>query len=93
MEVATIKIADELYLTPHEFMYWHEGGLLGSTKPGDQLVPYIGEPDNCLKVIPDAFVEVCLRTVCVGGASLGNDVCPFGQTYVLKILNHQVKQC
>jgi hypothetical protein len=34
-EVATIKIANELYSMPHELMHWHEGGLLGSTKPAD----------------------------------------------------------
>ncbi len=51
-EVATVKIADELYLTPHKLMHWHEGGLLGSTKPADQLVANIGEPGDCLKVIP-----------------------------------------
>jgi hypothetical protein len=74
-------------------MHWHEGGLLGGTKPVDQLVANIGEPDNCLKVIPDAFVEVHLCTDCASGASLGDNTCLFGQTYVLKILTHQVKQC
>ncbi len=57
MEVATIKIAEELYLMPHELMHWHEGGLLGGVKPVDQLVANIGEPDDCLEVIPDALVE------------------------------------
>ncbi len=89
-DVATIKIADELYLTPHELMHWHEGGLLGSTKPADQLVTNIGEPGNYLKVIPYAFIKVHLCMVCVSGASLGNDICQFGQTYVLKTLTHQV---
>jgi hypothetical protein len=93
MEVATVKIADELYLMPHELVHWHEGGLLGSTKTGDQLVAHIEEPSDCLKVIPDAFVEVCLCTVCISGALLGNDVCPFSQTYILKTLTHQVKLC
>ncbi len=74
-------------------MHQHEGRLLGSTKPVDQLVADIGEPGDCLKVIPDAFVEVCLYTFCISGALLGNDVCPFSQTYVLKTLTHQVKQC
>jgi hypothetical protein len=49
MEVATINVADEQYLTPHELMHHHEGGLLGSMKPVDQLVANIGEPSNCLK--------------------------------------------
>ena len=92
-EVATIKIADELYLSLHELVHWHEGMLFGGTKPVDQLVTNIGEPGDCLKVIPDAFVEVCLYTFCISGALLGNDVCPFSQTYVLKTLTHQVKQC
>ncbi len=91
-EVANVKIADERYLMPHELMHRHEGGLLGSTKPADQLVANIWEPRDCLKVIPDAFVKVHLRTVCIGGALLGNDVGQFGQTYVLKTLTHQVKQ-
>jgi hypothetical protein len=32
-DIATIKIAKELHLTPHEFMHWYEGGLLGNAKP------------------------------------------------------------
>jgi hypothetical protein len=92
-EVATLEIAEELYKTPHELMHRHESRLLGSTKPADQLVANIGEPGNGLKVIPDAFVKVCLCTVCVVGALLCNDTCSFGQTYVLKTLTHQVKQC
>ncbi len=55
-EVATLEIAEELYLTPHELMHWHESRLLCGTKPVDQLVANIGEPGNSLKVIPDAFV-------------------------------------
>ncbi len=47
-------------------------------KPVDQLVANIGDASNCLKVIPDAFVEVLLCTVCISGASLDNDVGPFG---------------
>jgi hypothetical protein len=70
-------------------MHWHEGGLLGGTKLVDQLVVNIGEPGDCLKVIP---IEAHLCRVCIGGALLGNDVGPFGQTYVLKTLTHQVKQ-
>ncbi len=92
-EVASIKIADEMYLMPHELMHWHEGRLLGSTKPADQLVANIGEPGNCLKVVPDAFTKVRLRLVYVGGTLLGDDIFPFGQTYILKTLTHQVKQC
>jgi hypothetical protein len=78
---------------PHELMHWHGGGLLGGMKSADQLVADIGEPGDCLKVIPDAFVEVHLCTVCFSGALLGDDACPFGQTYVLKTLTHLVEQC
>ncbi len=78
---------------PHELGHWHESRLLGSTKPADQLVAKIGEPGDGLKVIPDAFIKVCLCTVCVVGTLLCNDMCPFGQTFVLKTLTHQVKQC
>ncbi len=64
-EVATLKKAEKLYLTPHELVHWHESGLLSSTKPANQLVPYIEEPGNSLKVILDSFVKVCLRTICI----------------------------
>jgi hypothetical protein len=92
-EIATVEKADELYLTPHELVHWHESRLLGGTKPADQLVVNIEEPGNSLKVIPNAFVEVCHHTVCVIGALLCDDICPFSQTYILKTLTHQVKQC
>jgi hypothetical protein len=65
MEVATLKIAEKLYLTPLELVHWHESGLLGSTKPADQLVANTGKPSNGLKVILDALVKVCLCTICV----------------------------
>jgi hypothetical protein len=63
IDIATIKIAEELYSTPCKLMHWHKGGLLGIAKPADQLVADIVEPSDCLKVIPDAFVEVHLHTV------------------------------
>jgi hypothetical protein len=91
MEVAILKIAEKLYLMLHELMHWHESGLLGSTKPADQLVAYIGEPGNGLKVVPDTFVEVRLHTICIIRASLCNDTGPFGQAYLLKALTHQVE--
>jgi hypothetical protein len=69
-DVVTIKVAEELYSTPHELMNWLEGGLLGGAKPADQLVANIGEPGDCLKVIPAVLIEVCLCTVCFGGALL-----------------------
>jgi hypothetical protein len=92
MEVATFDVAEKLYLMLHEFMHWHESGLLGSTKPADQMVAYVGESGNGLEVILDAFVEVCLCMICIVGALLCNDVGPFGQVNVLKALTHQVKQ-
>ncbi len=91
-DVATIKVGEELYSMPHELMHWHEGGLLGGAKPADQLVADIGEPSNCLRVIPDALVKVHLCTVCFGGTLLGNDACPFSETYNLKTLTPQVEQ-
>ncbi len=33
MDVATVKVAEELYLMLHEFMHRHEGGLFGGAKP------------------------------------------------------------
>jgi hypothetical protein len=93
MHVATVEIAKELYSMPHELLLWHEGGLLGSDKSANQPVANIGEPGNCLKVIYDALIEVCLPTVTIGGALVGNNACPFGKTYVLKTLTHQVEQC
>jgi hypothetical protein len=31
--IATVKVAEELYLKLHEFMHQYDGGLLGSAKP------------------------------------------------------------
>jgi hypothetical protein len=39
-------------------VHWHEHGLLGHTKPANQLVAYIWETGNSLKVIPGALVKV-----------------------------------
>jgi hypothetical protein len=58
MEVVTLKVAEKLHLTPRELVHWHECGLLGLTKPANQLVAYIWETGNSLEVIPDALVEV-----------------------------------
>ncbi len=76
-EIAIVKEADELYSTPHELVHWHDGWLLGSRKPANQLVANIGEPGNCLKVIHDAFVKGCLCMVCFSGALVGDNACPF----------------
>ncbi len=57
-EVATLKVAEKLHLTPRELVHRHECGLLGCTKPANQLVAYIWETGNSLKVITDALIEV-----------------------------------
>ncbi len=57
-EVAALEVAEKLHLTLRELMHWHECGLLGHTEPANQLVAYIWETGNSLKVITDALVEV-----------------------------------
>ncbi len=42
MEVVTFKVAEKLHSMPHELMHWHESGLLGRTKPANQLVTNVG---------------------------------------------------
>ncbi len=42
-EVVTLEVAEKLHLMPHERVHWHECGLLGWTKPADQLVGYVWE--------------------------------------------------
>jgi hypothetical protein len=91
-EVATLEVAEKLYLTPHELVHPHESWLLDRTKPANQLVASIWETSNSLKVIPDALVKVCLHTICLIWASLCNDAGPLAQAYVLKALTHEVKQ-
>ncbi len=51
-EVATLEVAEKLM--PCELMHWYECGLLGHTKPANQLVAYIWETGNSLEVILDA---------------------------------------
>jgi hypothetical protein len=92
MEVATLEVAEKLHLTLHELVHWHECGLLGCTKPANQLVAYIWETGDSLEVIPDALIKVCLRTICIVWASLCNDAGPLGQAYLLKALTHETKQ-
>jgi hypothetical protein len=87
-EVVALEVVEKLHLTPHELMHWHESGFLGHTKPVNQLVANDGEPGDGLKVVPDTFVKVCLRTICIFLASLCNDAGPFGQAYILKKLTH-----
>jgi hypothetical protein len=92
MEVFTLKIAEKLHSMPHELMHWHESGLLGCTKPVDQLVTNVGEPGNGLKVVPDAFIEACLCTICIIRASFCDNAGPLCQAYVLKALTQEAKQ-
>jgi hypothetical protein len=92
MEVATLKVAKKLHLTPHELMHWHESGSLGRTKPANQLVAYIGKTGNSLEVVLDAFIEVCLCTICLIWTLLCNDAGLLDQVYILKALTHEVKQ-
>jgi hypothetical protein len=87
-EVVTLEVAEKLHSTPHELVHWHESGLLGYTKPGNQLVTNVGEPGNGLKVVPDALIEVCLPMICIIQASFRDDAGPFGQAYILKTLTH-----
>jgi hypothetical protein len=92
MEVATLEIAEKLYLMLHELVHWHERGLLGRTKPANQLVAYIGKPGDSLEVILDTFIKICLHTICIVWTLLCNDAGQFGQAYVLIAVTHEVKQ-
>jgi hypothetical protein len=91
-EVVTLEVAEKLHSTPHELMHWHESGLLGCTKPGNQLVANVGEPGNGLEVVPDALVEGCLRLICIVQASFCDNAGPLCQAYVLKALTQEAKQ-
>ncbi len=91
-EVATLKVAEELHLMPHELMHRHECRGLGQMKPANQLVTHGGKPSNGLKVVPDAFFKVCLHMICIVWASLRNNAGPFGQAYILKALTQEAKQ-
>ncbi len=91
-EVVALKVAEKLYSTMHELVHWHESGLLGHTKPANQLVANVGEPGNGLKVVPDALIEVCLRMICIIRASFCNDTGLLCQAYVLKALTQEAKQ-
>jgi hypothetical protein len=91
-EVTTFELAEKLYSMPHEVVHQHESRLLGCKKPANQLVIYIWETGNSLKVIPDALVKVCLCTICIIWALLCDDAGPLGQAYILKALTHEAKQ-
>jgi hypothetical protein len=91
-KVATLEVAEKLHSTLCELVHWHESGLLGRMKPENQLVAYIWEICNSLKVIPDALVKVCLCTICIFWALLCGDAGQLGQAYILKALTHEAKQ-
>jgi hypothetical protein len=74
-----------------ELVHWHEIGLLRSTEPANQLVTYVWESGNGIKVISDTLVEVWLCTICIIWASIHNDAGPFDQAYALKALTHEVE--
>jgi hypothetical protein len=91
-EVVTLEVAEKLHSTPGELVYWHECRFLVRTKQANQLVPNVGKPGNSLKVVPDALIQVCLRTICIIWASLWDNAGPLGQAYVLKALTQEAKQ-
>ncbi len=91
-EVVTLEIAEKLHSTLHELMHRHESGLLCRSKPANQLVANVKEPGDGLKVVPDAIVEVCLRTICIVQALFCDDAGPLCQAYVLKALTQEAKQ-
>jgi hypothetical protein len=88
MEVVALKVAEKLYSMTHELVHRHESGLLGHTKPANQLVANVGDPGNGLKVVPDALVEVCLCMICIVRALFCNNAGPLCQAYVLKTPTH-----
>jgi hypothetical protein len=91
MEVTTLKVAEKLYSVPHELVHWHGSRLLRSTEPANQLVAYVWESGNSLKIIPDTLIKVCLHTICIVWASLCDDAFPLSQAHTLKALTHEVE--
>ncbi len=67
--VATLEVAEKLYLMPRELVHRHESGFLRSTEPANQLVAYIWKFGDGLKVILDTLVEPLYDLHCVGIAS------------------------
>ncbi len=90
-EVATLEVAEKLYLMLHELVHQHESRFLGSTKPANQLVAYIWKSSNGLKVILDTPIEICLCMICIVWALLCNDADPLGQAYTLKALTNETE--
>jgi hypothetical protein len=92
MEVVTLKVTEKLHLMPHELVHRHESGLLGCTKPANQLVANVREPGDGLKEVPDALVKVCLHTICIIRALFRSDASPLCQAFILKALTQEAKQ-
>jgi hypothetical protein len=90
-EVTTLKVAEKPYLTLHELVHRHDSRLLRSMEPANQLVAYVWESGNGLKIIPDTLVKVCLRTICIVWALLRDDARPLSLAYTLKALTHEVE--
>jgi hypothetical protein len=91
-EVANLKVAEKLHSMLHELVHQHECGLLCHTKPENQLVAYIWETSDSLKVVPDALVKICLCMISIIWASLCDEAGPLGQAHVLKALTNETKQ-
>jgi hypothetical protein len=91
-EVVNLEVAEKLHLMPHELVHRHESRLLCCIKPANQLVANVREPGDSLKVVPDALVKVCLRTICINWALFHNNTGPLCQAYVLKALTQEAKQ-
>ncbi len=60
-------------------------------EPVNQLVAYVWESGNGLKIFSDTLVEVCLCTICIAWSLLHDDTGPLGQAYALKALTHEVE--
>ncbi len=90
--VVTLKVAEKLHLALHELVHQHESGLLGRTKPANQLVANVGKSGDGLKVVPDALVKVCPRTICIVRALFCDNAGPLCQAYVLKAQTQEAKQ-
>jgi hypothetical protein len=91
-EVASLELAEKLHLMPRKPVHWHECRFLGCTEPANQLVAYIQETGDSLKVIPYALIKVGLCMICIVWALLHDDASPLSQAYILKALTHEAKQ-
>ncbi len=56
-EVVALKVAEKLYSTMHELMHQHESGLLGHTKPANQLAANVEEPAMASRSLDFSFVR------------------------------------